>query len=349
MMGEPDAIGCDQSVRCSLAVLGIDGWDTVVGPPADDPLWKIRHVLSAAHALVRGDVDAATAELGRGLPADEAFYSLDLLAIAAWVWAACGPNPERERLLEMLAPWAGRHLLVGGCASYYGPADRLRGDLAAALDRHDEAAELYDAARDAARRLGALAWSPPAAAPGPKRVVLSREGATWRLSFEGRIAHLPDAKGLHDLAMLVANPGRDVHVLTLLGRRGPDFGADPVLDDRSRAAYRQRLQVIDNELDEADRAGDSGAGAELAAERAALVAELGRATGLGGRSRRLADESERARKTVGARLRDSLRRIEDVEPDLGRHLRASVRIGTECCYTPGQMQRAGPGAEQRGV
>jgi tetratricopeptide (TPR) repeat protein len=334
MMGEPDAIGCDQSLRCSLAVLGVDGWDAVVGPPADDPLWKIRHVLSAAHALVAGDTATARVEVRRGLPADDAFYSVDLLAIAAWVWAACGPDPERERLFGLLAPWAGRHLLVGGCASYYGPADRLRGDLADALGRHGEAAELYDAARDAARRLGVLAWSPPDTTSGPKRLMLSRDGATWKLSFEGRIVHLPDAKGLHDLATLVANPGRDLHVLTLLGRPGPAFGADAVLDDEARAAYRARVGAIDRALDDADRAGDSQEGERLAAERVALVSELATATGLGGRPRRLADESERARKTVGARLRDSLRRIEDVDPALGRYLRSSVRIGTECRYTP---------------
>jgi hypothetical protein len=163
---------------------------------------------------------------------------------------------------------------------------------------------------------------------------VTRDGATWRLTYDGRVAHLPDAKGLHDLATLVANPGRDVHVLTLLGRPGPAAGSDPVLDDTARSAYRQRLADIERELDEADRVGDPATGAALTEERAALVAELASATGLAGRARRLGDESESARKTVSARIRDSLRRVEQVHPELGRHLRDSLSIGTVCRYTP---------------
>ena len=43
---------------------------------------------------------------------------------------------------------------------------------------------------------------------------------------------------------------------------------------------------------------------------------------------------ERARKTIGARLRDSLGRIERVHPELGAHLRTSLRLGTHCEYRP---------------
>jgi hypothetical protein len=334
MMGEPDAIGCDQSLRASLVLLGADAIDLDGGLPAGDPMWRVLHVLSAARALAVGDPTAARAEVARGLPGDDSFTSADLLAMAAWVWAAVGADAGRERLLAMLEPWAGRHFVVGGCASYYGPVDRLRGDLASALGRRDEAERWYDAARAAARRLGAPAWAPSLDEPAAPRPVLSRDGATWRLTFDGRVAHLPDAKGLHDLATLVANPGQEIHVLTLLGRPGPSAGSDPVLDETARSAYRQRLADIERELDEADRVGDPAAGAALTQERAALAAELAGATGLGGRARRLGDESESARKTVGARIRDSLRRVDEVHPALGRHLRDSLSIGTVCRYTP---------------
>jgi hypothetical protein len=69
-------------------------------------------------------------------------------------------------------------------------------------------------------------------------------------------------------------------------------------------------------------------------ERDALVAELAAAAGLGGRARRLGDQSERARKAVTARIRDVLDRIERVHPALGAHLRASVTTGTYCGYPP---------------
>jgi hypothetical protein len=43
---------------------------------------------------------------------------------------------------------------------------------------------------------------------------------------------------------------------------------------------------------------------------------------------------DRARKAVSARIRDAIRRIADVMPDLGAHLDRSIRTGTTCRYDP---------------
>ena len=43
---------------------------------------------------------------------------------------------------------------------------------------------------------------------------------------------------------------------------------------------------------------------------------------------------ERARKAVTARIRDAIRRIEAVHPELGAHLDRSVITGTSCRYDP---------------
>ena len=69
------------------------------------------------------------------------------------------------------------------------------------------------------------------------------------------------------------------------------------------------------------------------AELETLLRELSSATGLGGRDRRLGDEVERARKTVSARIHDTLGRVA-VHPALGSHLRASITLGTRCSYRP---------------
>ena len=71
------------------------------------------------------------------------------------------------------------------------------------------------------------------------------------------------------------------------------------------------------------------------AERDALVNELRVATGIAGRSRRLGEPAERARKAVSARLHDAIVRIEELHPELGRHLRESVVTGRSCRYQPG--------------
>jgi hypothetical protein len=116
---------------------------------------------------------------------------------------------------------------------------------------------------------------------------------------------------------------------------GPDpGGADPVLDDRARAAYKARLAELEAEVDDAEAAADLGRAERARAERDRLVDELARAAGLGGRPRRLGDDRERARKAVTARVRDAVGRIERAHPALGRQLREAITTGTACSYDP---------------
>ncbi len=135
-------------------------------------------------------------------------------------------------------------------------------------------------------------------------------------------------------AALLRSPGREIHVFTLLGMPAPPSGADILLDEHARAEYATRLAELERDSAEADATGDEGRSERANAERDALVHELGAATGLGGRQRRLGDQTERARKTVGARIRDALARISRVHPLLAGHLRLTLRTGTTCAYVP---------------
>ncbi|MDP3890772.1 hypothetical protein [Nocardioides sp.] len=173
------------------------------------------------------------------------------------------------------------------------------------------------------------------------------EGDTWMLTFQGRTVRLRDAKGMRDLARLLAAPGQPVPAVELastgtravrrtapedqLHREG-DLGE--VLDATARAAYRNRLSQLDTEISEAEEYGDDERGARAKAERDLLVDQLSAAYGLGGRPRRAGDPAERARTAVTARIRFTIRRIEQAHPELGRHLRLSVRTGTLCTYEP---------------
>jgi tetratricopeptide (TPR) repeat protein len=170
--------------------------------------------------------------------------------------------------------------------------------------------------------------------------VFRLDGDVWTIAFAGRTVHMPDAKGLRDLHSLLGQPGNDVPALILLdpNRATPQvprrFGADAILDEHAKARYRHRLAELDGEIDRALDRRDDGRAAELDHERQALIDELRRATGLGGRSRRLGDEGERARKTVTARIRDSLRRLDGRHPELARYLRATISTGFTCRYQP---------------
>ena len=108
-----------------------------------------------------------------------------------------------------------------------------------------------------------------------------------------------------------------------------------MLDERAKAAFRARLDHLAEEIDDAGATGSPGE-PRCCAERDALIRELAAAAGLGGRDRRLGDETERARKTVSARVRDALSKIERLHPELARHLRGALRMGTVCSYTPGE-------------
>jgi hypothetical protein len=168
-----------------------------------------------------------------------------------------------------------------------------------------------------------------------------RDGATWALGYAGRTIHFPDAKGLHDLHVLLARPGEPVAAVDLLNPAGGDLvraarrlGGDPVLDDEAKARYKQRLTQLDDEIDRAALRDGKDTVATLTRERDALLEELRAAAGLAGRTRRLGDEAERARKTVTARIRDTLRKLDERHPELAAHLRETVSTGATCLYAP---------------
>jgi AAA ATPase domain len=339
-IGLPDAMGCYGTLIFSLAEIGgptQPGEDLM---PDADPMWPFYPLLRAWNEVHAGDLAAAAASVhGFSVQTVPDKYDLEFVAITCTVFAAVGSATQRDLAYRRFTPFAGLHAVVGGCAAYHGVVDHYLGLLAAASGRSAQAIAHLTAAIDLYERLGANAWA------DRSRVELRRLGdsdgdafrlvdGTWRLRFDGREAQLPDAKGLHDIAALLGSPGRPVHVFTLLGRDAPATGSDPVLDRRAVAEFRARLADLETEIAEAETWSDLHRATRARVERDALVAQLQAGTGLGGRPRRLGDETERARKTISARVHDTLRRIEHVHPPLAEHLRAAVRTGASCTYLP---------------
>ncbi len=225
----------------------------------------------------------------------------------------------------------GRAHLADAYARRAGPGDASR---SAHLAAEARAAYL---ALGLTRRAEALVPAPaqPSTAPPRSTGAFVRDGDVWRLEFRGSAAVVRHVKGMADLATLLRSPGQEVHALDLAGAgRSRQGGTGPVLDDRAKAAYGRRLDELAEELAAADSAGDADAFARADAERAFLLAELGAAYGLGGRSRRTGDDAERARSAVTWRIRDAIKRIERAHPEAGAHLRKAVRTGAFCAYDP---------------
>ena len=170
-----------------------------------------------------------------------------------------------------------------------------------------------------------------------------RTGNIWRLAFRGLAVSVVDSKGMRDLAVLLARPGREIHVLDLVEASGgptrAEAGIDtgPIIDATARDAYRRRLAELENEIAAAAENSDLGQFATLEAERKFLSNEIAVATGLRGRPRMSGDRVEKARKAVAMRIGTALKAIERQHPELARHLRISTSTGRACCYRPEQQ------------
>ena len=161
----------------------------------------------------------------------------------------------------------------------------------------------------------------------------------WQASYRGRTAYLRDAKGLHDLAALLARPGsRPARAATSPAARSPDRAhtarTEPVLDRTALVAYRRRLAELDDELATAARPRPtSPAGSAPPTNANSCWPSCAAPPGPTAAPARSANTAaERARKAVTARIRDAIRRIADALPELGAHLDRTVRTGTTCRY-----------------
>ncbi len=284
--------------------------------------------LAAARvALVAGDPEAATTRAGRAVAE---FVALD---------ACFDIGRARTVLADALA---------------------LAGDDEAAGSELTAARRAY-VSYGAAKRVADLEVRADGGLPMPdlmhghtNRGAIRPDGPLWQIELAGQRASVKDLKGIRYLRRLVAEPGREFHVLDLVAVENgtlPSTGREsglvshrgepgmPMLDDAARAAYRRRLAEVDEDIDEAVRLNDLGRQAKAEADRAYLVAELSRAAGLGGRRRTVGGSSERARSSVARSLRYALAELDVQHPAAAEHLRSSLRTGTYCSYQPDPFAR----------
>ncbi len=316
-------------------------------------MWPSLAAGLAMVAVLRGDRDAAAEHLGSHAPGGFGAVNRDaeyLTTLTGFARAAAfvGDRTSAAALAERLAPFHDLWVIDGIGAVCWGPVDGEIGRLYAFLGDRRLATEHLERARDllvaagaptlladVERVLGAepTRLAPPTGTPdGTDRFM--RDGELWTLCFDGQTVRLRHAKGLQDLARLVAAPGREVHAAELAGGRVVSAGLGDVLDPRARAEYRERLRDLDEELAEAEAFADLARAERARTERDFLVAELTGAVGLHGRARKAGDPDERARKAVSLRIRQAIDRITAVHPGLGRHLTNSVRTGLYCSYQP---------------
>ncbi len=223
--------------------------------------------------------------------------------------------------------------------------------IGANLEQARAAQACGDARRTSPQEPGAPGQTSTVDARAGSGNVFRREGEYWSVTFDGRTMRLRDLIGLRYLARLLANPGREFHVLDLVGGERHDAGqtsrtrepdwrpsggldAGQLLDAQAKESYRRRLAEIEEDIDEARALVDPERAEQARAEHDFLVRELSRAVGLGGRDRRVGSAAERGRASVTRAIRQAIVRIRNHNPSLGVHLDRTIRTGTYCVYLP---------------
>jgi tetratricopeptide (TPR) repeat protein len=312
-------------------------------------------------AIAAGDIDRARSAADELEHIAARFKSKALVAGAAHargrVRLADGDATGAEQSLsEAVRLWNDVGAPYEAALARLGLADAHR-----ANGSQQRAALEFQAARTILDGIEASPTVPPAAdiayrdavdeQPAASVNVFRREGDYWTVIFDGHTVRVRDLKGMHYLSQLLADPGREYHVLDLVASESGsvaqvDSGyparlprsalgdAGEMLDTRAKNAYRRRLAEIDDDIEQADADGDGERAAQADAERDFLLRELSRAVGLGGRDRRAASASERARAGVTRAIRQAITRIADHHPQLGEHLSRTIRTGTYCVYMP---------------
>ena len=185
------------------------------------------------------------------------------------------------------------------------------------------------------------------------RQIFRRDGELWTIASSGKEVRLRDMRGLHYLATLLREPGREIPATDLVTfARGFPLSHQPMssrsrddpalhivrglgdagerIDSRARAAYRERLEEVEADLEEAERHGDLGRLERASEEREALLAELVVAAG----GQRAASHDERSRVAVTRVIGSALAKIAERHPELGAHLSATIHRGYRCAYVP---------------
>jgi hypothetical protein len=198
----------------------------------------------------------------------------------------------------------------------------------------------------------------------PGQAIFRREGEYWAIGYGRKSFRLKDTKGLGYLAHLLRHPAAEFHVLDLVGgiegqreagetsksgrglprgeedlkKAGIHIGslgdAGEMLDEQAKVAYRRRLSELREELEEAKELGKVERAERAEQEIDALTRELSRAVGLGGRNRRAASASERARQSITKTIKAVLDRIAQSDATLGDIFSRCIKTGNFCSYHP---------------
>ncbi|MGW6932063.1 hypothetical protein ACWGE0_18560 [Lentzea sp. NPDC054927] len=313
--------GDRRKAQGALAMLCRHGLDTL--PRSSTWLVTMSGVADAAHLL--GDADVAREVHTILLP----FARLPLMASLAVTCFGSARHPLGLAALTFgdvgLAVKHLRAAVRDNLALGHWPAVlSSRRKYAEALERAGETDEARRQLATCAQEAAALGLSAP-----EEDLRVRREGGKWLVRLGNRSVLVDGGIGMAHIAVLAANPGREIDAAELVAGTNAitgDSTAQDQLDPQALRQYRTRLAALRDltrDLSDAERA-----------EHDWLAGEIAAATGLGGRGRTFTDSGERARIAVGKAIRRAVSTLESADPVIGSHVRERVRTGRRCSYAP---------------
>lgn len=167
-------------------------------------------------------------------------------------------------------------------------------------------------------------------------------GEMWTIRYEGKEAHLTHSakSGLVYIRELLRNQGRNLicteiaAVITGMPQACSVSAGSEVIDRKAKIAYRERHSELNCELEAAKRNHDDARIDSIKEEINALAGQIRSATGLGGKTRRCANDVDRARRRVTMAISRSIKKLEAQLPNLAIHLYSNLQLGRFMSYRP---------------
>lgn len=185
----------------------------------------------------------------------------------------------------------------------------------------------------------------------PGKRIFKRQGDVWDVSFGGASAFVRHKLGLSYIHILLSRPNRSISSLELqmvVNRtyedgvsknagevrclRGNDAESSEILDHTALRSYKERLDSIKRDLEQAESNRDYGRHEALTKEKEDILEQLRLARGLAGRQRGFPSGEERARKSISEAIRNAIRTLREHHQKLALYLEARVDRGRSCCY-----------------
>ncbi|MGD0897011.1 MAG: hypothetical protein ABR915_04185 [Thermoguttaceae bacterium] len=178
--------------------------------------------------------------------------------------------------------------------------------------------------------------------PGPD-FLFAPDGTFYEIKGFGEGARLACLTGLNYIEQLLRRPGVAIGFAELVADAAPESATEaaeqtvvesldlrkwsnqPTLDERALHEYKERLQEVETDLEDAQQCNDSGRQERLEREKNEILAGVHAARGLGNNVRDLNSDADRLRSRIYSALRTAYKKLEDNKaPKLAQHFRESI-------------------------